>query len=284
MANEFQNQLAKVVIQSLEKASAVHDGLGERGQEMVQKNQFGETALRADIECERAILDYLREMQIPIRVISEEHGQVDITDDPHYLGILDGLDGSNVYQSTHGAGRYGTMFGIFANLNPLYSDYTASGIMEHSSKKMFTAVKGDGAFVREGGMQTPMHASGRTELGADTNIYIDEAFDLNRETFSKKLQAWKPATREFSSGSSAIHYADVAAGTADLALECTRKNNLEIAIAYGLISEAGGAMIDIEGQPLGDKKYLEFGQTEKIPIITAATSELAQVLLAHIKK
>jgi len=280
---EWKERFEQIVLDGLHRALAIHDNLGETGEELVQKNQFGEAALRVDIECEKAILDFLKEAGVPIRVISEEHGQVDITENPCYLGILDGLDGSNVYKKERGHGRYGTMFGIFATVNPSYQDYLISGIMEHSTKRLFVALKNGGAFVIEGNKRTPIHSSGRTQLDPDTQIYIDEYFEINRNTFSNKLQNFKPKFRDFSVGSSAIHYADVASGVADLALECTRKNNLEIAIAYGLETEAGAVMVDLDGTSIGDKKYLEFGQKEKVPIITAATKELADELLERIK-
>ena len=280
---EWKERFEKIALDSLHRALSVHDNLGETGEELVQKNQFGETALRVDIECEKAILDFLKEAGVPIRVISEEHGQVDITENPRYLGILDGLDGSNVYKKERGRARYGTMFGIFDTVNPSYQDYLTSGIMEHPTKRLFVALKNGGAFVIEGDKRTPIHSSGRTQLGPDTQIYIDEYFEINRNTFSNRLQSFKPKSRDFSAGSSAVHYADVASGTADLALECTRKNNLEIAIAYGLETEAGAVMVDLDGVTIGDKKYLEFGQKEKIPIITAATKELADRLLERIK-
>lgn len=280
---EWKERFERIALDSLRRALFVHDNLGETGEELVQKNQFEETALKVDIECEKAILDFLRESKIPIRVISEEHGQVDITENPRYLGILDGLDGSNVYKKERGRARYGTMFGIFDTTNPSYSDYLFSGIMEHSTKKLFVAQRNGGAFVVEGDKRTPIHSSGRTQLDPDTQIYIDEYFEINRDTFSNRLRDFKPKSRDFSAGSSSVHYADVASGAADLALECTRKNNLEIAIAYGLETEAGAVMVDLDGVSIGDKKYLEFGQKEKLPIITAATRELAEKLLEHIK-
>ncbi len=280
---EWKERFEQVVLDGLHRALSVHDNLGEAGKELVQKNQFGETALRVDIDCEKAILEFLKETGVPIRVISEEHGRVDIIENPRYLGILDGLDGSNVYKKERGRARYGTMFGIFNTVNPNYQDYLTSGIMEHPTKRLFLAQRNGGAFVVEGSRGTPIHSSGRTQLDPDVRIYIDEYFEINRNTFSNKLQDFKPTSRDFSAFSSAAHYADVASGVADLALECTRKNNLEIAIAYGLETEAGAVMVDLEGVSIGDKKYLEFGQKEKIPIVTAATRELAEKLLERIK-
>lgn len=87
---EWKERLEQITFDSLRRALLVHDNLGENG-EKLEKNQFGETALKVDIECEKAILDFLKEAGVPIRVISEEHGQVDITENPRYLGILDGI-------------------------------------------------------------------------------------------------------------------------------------------------------------------------------------------------
>jgi fructose-1,6-bisphosphatase/inositol monophosphatase family enzyme len=282
---ESKERFEKIAIEGLSRALSIHDALGEAGEESVQKNQFGETALRVDVECEKAILDLLREAKVPIRVISEEHGRVDITENPRYLGVLDGLDGSKVYKKERGHARYGTMFGIFDTTDPSYGDYLVSGIMEHPAKRLFIATKNGGAFVIKGDERTPIHSSGRTELDTDTKIYIDDSdSEANRKTFSNKLQAFKPASRDFSAGSSAVHYADVASGAADLALESTRKDNLEIAIAYGLEMEAGAVMVGSDGKTIGDEKYLKFGQKESVPIITAATRELAERLIERIKE
>jgi len=268
------------VFKSLLEAFKVHESLGASGEELLEKNQFGETALRVDIESEKAILDYLREQNFPIKVISEEHGVTEIGNNPQYLGVLDGLDGSSVYKKERGTGRYGTMFSIFKSADPTYDDYIASGIMEHSTGRLFIASKNGGASIILGEETIPILTDSRTELDQNIIINIDEYFDLNIKTFTEKLQGFKTQCLNASSA----HYMSVANGEAGLALECTRKGNLEIAIAYGLIKEACGVIVDMDGNSIGDKKYLEFGQKEKQPIVTAANNELAQALLKHIKK
>lgn len=253
--------------------------LGEHGREKISINQFGEGSLRADKKAEKVILDYLKSLDLPIRVISEEHGQVDITDKPKFLAILDGLDGSGNYARNQG--RYGTMLSIFANLDPIYCDYVFAGIMEHTSGRLFYATKDKGAFVVEGGKVVRMRTSGKRELNGDAKIYVDKYFDLNKQTFAEPLEGQGFETEYL--GSSAVYYADVASGAADLALECTRKRNLEIVTAYGLLHETGGAMVDLDGNDLGEQKYSSFGQDEHVPVVTAATPDLATDLLARIK-
>ena len=69
----------------------------------------------------------------------------------------------------------------------------------------------------------------------------------------------------------------------DLVLECTGKQNLEFAAAYGLVRESGGEMVDLrEGRSLGDKRYFGFEREKHIPVIAASTGELARKLIKYL--
>jgi len=269
------NFLIKVAIVGLSKACCVVEELGEKGLIEIAKNQFGEKALKADFEAEEAVIKELEKENIPIRIISEEHGIINITKKPFYLGVFDGLDGSAMYKKQPRGGRYGTMFGIFSGLDPKYEDYLFSGVMEHSTKKLFYTYKKSGAFVMQNKKTKRIFTSNNIQIDKQNKIYIDENFDINRRIFSSKLKGFQTKFL----GSSAIYYVDLASGKADLVLECTRKRNLEIAVAYGLIKEAGGVMVSLDGKDLSQRKYLEFGQDKNIPIIAAATKELADELI-----
>ena len=272
--------LEKTALTSLEKAYQIHQELGVTGEELVQKNQFGETALKVDIEIEKAIIEVLRKAGIPIRIISEEHGITEIGNNPIYLGVLDGLDGSSVYKKKRGKGRYGTMLGIFSSLDPKYDDYLFSGVMEHSTRRLFYAIKGKGSFVITDDKHESIHCSDNIKLNEKTRIYVDEYFDINKKVFSEKLQGFHLTY----SDSSATYYVDLASGNVDLVLECTRKGNLEIAVAYGLVTESGGVMITLDSRSLGPKKYLKFGQDGHVPVISSSTKKLAEELIKRIKE
>ncbi|MBU0471938.1 MAG: hypothetical protein KKF89_04810 [Nanoarchaeota archaeon] len=278
------NELKEISISALKNAYKIHESLGLSGEELIKKNQFGDTTLRVDIEAEKAVINTLQERNIPIRIISEEHGTIDITDNPIFLGVLDGLDGSNIYKKERGKGRYGTMFAIFSGLDPKYNDYIFSGIMEHSTRRLFHAFKNKGSFVIENDNIIPIKCSSCKTLDKETRVYIDEKDNdqkwhpFMKEIFTNKLKGYDLKWL----GSSAVYYADLASGNADLALECTRKGNLEIAVAYGLVTESGGVIISLEGTSLESKKYLEFGQDKYIPVISAATKELALKLIEYI--
>ena len=53
-------ELEKEVIAALFKATKVHDLLGIEGEKIIHKNQFGDTAIKADIKTEEAVINHLK--------------------------------------------------------------------------------------------------------------------------------------------------------------------------------------------------------------------------------
>ena len=271
--------LEKVAISGLYRSYHVHEELGIYGTKMVKKNQFGDFAVIADIMAEEAVIDKLRIAQVPIQIISEEHGVVELGEHPQFLGVLDGIDGTSVYTSQRGKGKYGTMLSIFSSLNPVYGDYLFCGVMIHSPKQeLFFARKNGGSFVVTDGERRAIGCLGTTKLQETTKIYVDDHFEVNRELFTKGLAEFNIQCAR----SSAVHYTDVARGVADAALECTRKQNLEIAVAYGLITEAGGAMLTLDKASLEHRDYRTFSQDKHTPVVTASNVELAYDIIRHV--
>lgn len=273
-------EIESISIQALQEAHRIHDELGKGGEELLKKNKYGDTALRVDVEAENAVLNILRKHKLPIRVVSEEHGTTDITQNPVYLGILDGLDGSNVYKEQRGKGRYGTMFAVFANLNPLYSEYIFGGIIEHVVNKLYFAVKGEGSFCVENHEKKQIYCSKKIELNEECKIYSDEQYAKLMKikpllSAIDKLKSFNPICLR----SSCIHYADLSYGSADAVIECTRKGNLEIAVSFPLISESEGVMYSSREQNLSSLRYSSFGQKENITVISACTEQLARNIL-----
>ncbi len=265
---------------ALLKTFELYHHLEESGKESVKKNRFGDTTLRMDINAEEEVLKFLKEENVPVRVISEEHGTTNIGENPKFLAVMDGLDGSSNYKESKERGRYGTMLGFFSNINPNYEDYIFSGIMEHATGKMFFASKGEGSFVAQKDKIIPIRTSEVKDLDKKTRIFIDEYWEFNKKKFSQKLQGFNTNYL----GASCAYYIDLACGKADLVLECTRKGNLEVAISYGLEREAGAVIVDSEGKDLGKRKYLEFGQQESLPVISGATLDLTKRLIEHLNR
>ncbi len=287
------SQLERIAKEAAKNSFLVWQKLGEKGKEKKRVNAYGEIALTADLECGNAILDVLRKSEVPIRIYSEEDGVVDIGQKkPVFLGVLDGLDGTRVYSGVmKGHTRYGTSFAIFDGINPRYGDYLVSVFMEHPTATLFYAVRGKGAWKQVGsGPPIKIATSSKMELDRDTSIIVDLLFDrvfagdFMQRKFIDKLQGFN-IIRDC--GSAQTGYLELATGNADAVCELTRKMNLEPAAAYALIIEAGGEMLarDDSGiTPLGDRRYLSFGQKEgdRFEFVTAATSALAWSLSAQL--
>lgn len=269
------DQIAEIGIQALRAAKILHDELGEDGLTQVPSpNQFSEPALKADVESENAVLESLRKSGLPIRVVSEEHGTTNLSDKPQLLGILDGIDGTSRYKEGRNRLRYATMLGIAIGTNPRYKDYLFSGIMEHSTNRLWIGIRGQGSFlVDPNGNRTQIHTSSKTIFDDSTKIYTltPEYNDTARRYLTNLTTNFQ--TQEVLS--LAISYADLASGQADLEIGVTRKRNLEQMIAYGLLAEVGGVMVDINGKSIGNQRYLSWGQKRPLLYVTAAGPELA---------
>ena len=283
---EDNDRLVQISLLALQRAFEVHETLGATGEQKVTKNAFGDTSLLIDIESEKAIIETFKDAKIPIRIISEEHGVVDIAENPKYLGVLDGLDGTKEYLHARGEGRYGALLGIFLGIDPYYSEYIFSGFMEHSTHTLFYCQKDKGSFIQKEKKEEKISSSEQKKLNEKIKIYVDFEFAKKKEghflhnLFVDTLKEHH-FLREVSLG---VHLADVASGVADIAVNATRKKNLELAAMYGLFIEAGACVLTITGESLGTKKYLEYGQKEQLGIICAATKELGNELVEKIKK
>lgn len=278
-SSETISQITEIGIQALRAAKVVHDELGENGLVTVPSpNQFNERVLKVDLESERTVLEILRESNLPLKVFSEEYGKVDLRKDPEFLGTLDGMDGSSQFEAGRGILRYATMLGIAFGTDPNYEDYVFSGIMEHPTNKLWIGVRGQGSFlVDPDGNRTQICTSSKTVFDGSAKVYsMQPEYNATSSKyltgFVRKFQAQIP-------WSAAIEYVDIASGKFDLGVEATRKDNLEQMIAFGLIKEAGGVMVDIDNRSIGDQRYLEWGQRESLLLVTAATHELARDFL-----
>lgn len=288
MATQLEiEQLRKVTVGLLKEAFSVHQTLGPEGKSTDKTNVFGENTLKADWEAEEVIINGCLKIGIPIVISSEEHGEVTIGEKPKYRGILDGIDGTNAYRM--GTGPYGTMFAIYEGTNPRYRDYLVAGILEYPSERILIVAKNQGAFVLTNNQAYPAITSGETDLASNqTRIFIDGGFKFNRRFFEPRFRNFqylyignienKGNPWEVSS----IYYFKLATGEADVVLECTRKRNLEIAVAFGILNEVGGVIVDGNGRSIADRNYLEFSQNanEYLPIISAATESLAKKVVA----
>ena len=261
------SEARKIVSDCLSLAQREFDLLGEEGKKVVSVNQFGDTSLLVDVQIERVIIEYFRKTAAPVRIYSEEHGVVEVGKNPQNLVVLDGMDGTNRYLVDEPCG---TMIGIFEGIEPYYDDYLASGIVIQKNAFPLTAFCGEGAY-----WYSAKFSSG--SRSGTIKFFTDLHRETNRLLADKLIKA---GMKMEDPRAMALYVSGFVQGYANVILICTRKQNLEIAAACGLITEAGGVIRTLDGRNLLDEKYLKFGQgQEEIPIVVAQDEELMDQIL-----
>lgn len=268
-------QLVAAVVDGLRATHALHEQLGESGRFEFAQNQWGENALVMDIRAEDAMLAVFRENHISAQVYSEEHGEFVMGENPKYTVVLDGLDGSGEYKEKRGEGMYGTMVSVLQGTEPCYKDYVISGIMIHSPEpQLLIGIKDEGCFVVdiETGKRTPLTKKNSAKISPQSVIDFDTNWPFKEIYTSNKNEYPNFTCRYLSEAARVVLFVT---GKVDVALEWTRKGNLEQACAYGLVTEAGGVMTTVEGEDIGEKQFKTFGQ-QHIPLVLASSHQAAQ--------
>ena len=249
----------------------------ERGEDVVKEGkEFGDLksdiVILADVEIDRIVLEFLRTTRIDLKVITEE-GEETIGENPKHLVTLDPLDGSLNYQRRKRLPYTATM-AIFNSVKPKFSDVQVTGTIDLKDGTLWVAEKGKGCFVNE----ERCYTSKAKEISKGNIIIAEFYYPDNRKIITKAFKDFRGYLRN--PGSAAYEMTLVADGAVDAYICGTQKNH-ELGPAFLLIKEAGGTVIDWDGEDLGSRNYEFNAQT---PVIAAATPELAQEILGKIQK
>ena len=189
-----------------------------------------------DLAAEKAVLDLLREEYPTFGILAEESQPVE-SDSP-YTWVVDPLDGTRNY--ANGIPHFCTVIALSHENQPIV------GVTYDPVRgELFTAQIGQGAFLNG----EPLSVSENRELnesllGCDLG-YVDEkagmAIDLIRSLWPGMLSLRLM-------GSAALGVAYAAAGKVDLYFHHSL-SPWDIAAGLVLVREAGGSIVDKQGQP-----------------------------------
>lgn len=266
-------------------------------------NKGGDQSTRGDLESEKAVINYFRKEKFPIRLIAEEHGEIDITPNPKYLGILDGIDGSSGL-AANPRSRCGTMLAITDNFDPRYEDFIFAGLTEFVTEKILYAVKGRGTVLlydlegkssdlNYGRYGRPNKISENTRMYVDSMLDpseykegvtagMDEIRELMERTFADSLDG---KIKLVGGCSSAAMCLDLIIGEVDLVGQVIAKGVFEPPVQYLLVKERGGAVLGMDGRDIGDERWSKYGRRSEdgrptmSPLLLASSEELGREVL-----
>jgi len=164
--------------------------------------------------------------------------------DGRHFWIIDPLDGTTNF--AHRFPVFSVSIALFAGHTPLVGI-----VYDPLRDECFTAAAGLGASLLHGDTKTTMQVSAATHLGESL---LGTGFPYDRKSGQRfnlpEVEAMLPHIQGLRrAGSAALDLAYVAAGRMDGFWEF-RLNSWDIAAGILLISEAGGRVTDIQGEPL----------------------------------
>ncbi len=228
----------------------------------------GDVSRNIDIIAEKAVLDYLKEINFDCVVLGEECGRVELSDKPKGFVIMDAIDGSA--NAVRGVPFFCSSL-AFATENKL-SSITDGVITNLSNGEMYWASKNKGAFFDKKKIKVhdkePIYKIiGINTSGASINLLkkLDPVFKNHDHT------------RHF--GANALEMALFARGLMDIFIDLRDKIRIQdIAAGYLIVKEAGGILVDGDLNPLdADLSY-----STRVSFIAAANQKILDEIISQI--
>lgn len=286
-----QDELIKII------KRALLESYNKVGQKEDSKTLYGtqrDVTTKGDIEAGQAILNTFKKSGLPFVAYSEEFGKLEVNPSPKYSVVFDELDGTTNYKDGFGMLPHGSIIGVFESPDPKFNECIASGFLEFNSGNLFYAMKGKGAFLEEGWAkisknERKIQTSGRTIMSGQTflrlvpDLYVLGSLSPYFVRYADR--AWLGDIR-----STAVHLALVACGSVDIFVlgdNChvpeKKRTGEEIGPGYLLVKEAGGAMLDWNGNDLGKEK-IDLQNKKTFHAVVASTEELGKEFVGEMHK
>jgi myo-inositol-1(or 4)-monophosphatase len=257
-------------LNSLKDTKRYLSSLGVEGRQAVATTK-DEPVTKGDLGVSKFLRKSLLVGTVHSIITSEEAGEIFRPENPKWATYFDEVDGTFNYE--RGILPCVTVISAFEySSNLKFKDAIFAGILDHTSDRLWYAERGEGCFLNNQRVQT----SGQKDLGKKTSVIIDHgpcSKDVSR-FLDVYANSW---VRNVSSAG--FHLAGVASGNFDAYLLSIQKAH-ELGAGYLMIKEAGGVVIDFNGNPIGKQEF-DFNKT--YPIIAAATPELAEEIRRKIR-
>jgi 3'(2'), 5'-bisphosphate nucleotidase len=193
---------------------------------------------QADVESHHIILNGLTRLSPDWPVLSEESAQVAFHERRAwtYFWMVDPLDGTREFINRNG--EFTVNIALIDKCTPILGVVYAPAI-----DKMYCATKGTGAFVNDRRITPEIRA--KDAKSGETRIMVSRSHDKDR---SPMKGDWEEC-RRIPMGSS-LKFCCLAEGTADIYPRNGPTMEWDIAAAHCILEEAGGSIVDLNGNPM----------------------------------
>ncbi|MGB9927801.1 MAG: bifunctional fructose-bisphosphatase/inositol-phosphate phosphatase [Methanosarcina sp.] len=197
----------------------------------------GTATSKIDLEAENAIVEVLKADGRPMRILSEELGELILGDSPEFTIVLDPLDGT--YNSSVGIPFYSVSLAVTSNdLSDLRFGYVSNLAL----KEEYYAEAGRGAYLNGKKIKASVNSNLR-ELCVSVYGY--------RQNVERTRKIYKNVRRVRLFGSVALELCYVASGRLDAFVDVRKALRVtDVAAGQLILVEAGGLVTDGYGNSL----------------------------------
>ena len=226
---EILQNASRRVYENVKGLAGTQDAAGDNG-----VGAGGDISRNIDIIAEKAVLDYLREVNFDCTVLGEECGRVEISSKPKGFVIMDAIDGSA--NAVRGVPFFCCSL-AFATQNSL-SSITDGVVTDLSTGDQYWATAGKGCFLNKTQIKVYDKDPIYKIVGVNTSGASKELIKRLYPVFENHNHA-----RHF--GANALEMALFARGLMDVFIDLRKKIRVQdIAAGYILVKEAGGIILD----------------------------------------
>lgn len=264
----FWVDVSKKIIKNVENAVSPYVGT-KKANKIVMMGADGTPTKLIDIKAETEVIKVLKDLEIPVTLISEEIGMLKLGDEPSPVYIVvDPLDGTT--NAVKNMPAYGISIAIAKthdNDYPNINNVNIGFVKNFATGDLFRAVKGQGSFINDK-KAVPSNIDKLNNSLVGAFIY---------GTNVKKLDyLCKRVRRMRIMGSVAIELCYVSDKTYDAFIDL--RDNLRIVdIAAGklIVEEAGGIVTDLDNKTINGKLTVK----DKTSILAASNKKLHEDIL-----
>jgi fructose-1,6-bisphosphatase/inositol monophosphatase family enzyme len=259
IAKKAANSARSLVLDNLENAAELTGG----------ENPFGDATLLLDKQAEDRIIEVLRDSKFDFTILTEEVGEIDISENPEYVAIIDPIDGST--NLSRGIPLCAVGIGIAPFDNDLTtSDVEISVISSIFHEEEYVAVADEGAKLNG----KPIRPSSKN-LPDRVIISYDTKKALISDFGPASLGALQQVYDMRRTGANLLDLCWTAAGKLEAMVDM--RNILPVVHVSGthMVLEAGGVVID----EFGDSFEIPLDLDHRMSFIAANTMDLADTIL-----
>ncbi|MFH1424147.1 MAG: inositol monophosphatase family protein [archaeon] len=193
----------------------------------------GDTTLEADQVAEDIVIKHLRKLDVGIKLISEERGEMFIGEKPEYTVVVDPIDGSFNYSV--GLDYFGISIAVLDKKTNVITGY----VMNIPNGTEYYATK-EGAFKNEKRIKP-------SRKRVPKNVILECSKNAREHDIRFMSKMFLQMQHSRAPGAVALDICNVADGTFDCLLYAGATRYMDIAAAVYILEKAGGLVSDFDG-------------------------------------